>query len=425
MNQDYESARAPVSISSYTVPPTSRPRLLFLCQTLPYPPENGVMIRSFNVLRLLARTFDVTALCFYRRESHSSSEAVERATESLRKLARVHVFPILQEHSKTRLVVDHCRSLITRRAYTIYAYESPAFRGQLIALLSAEKFDLVHMDSLDLAGYLPLLIDLPLVCVHHNVESRLLRRRAETTDGLLGAYIGLQARLTEQEEREWCPKIDLNVAVSSPDRDAFLQLSPGSRFTVVPNGVDTTQFQPGHQDEKGIVFVGSHGWQPNRDAMQYFCSSVLPLMRAAGVTAPVTWVGRASPRVIREYADRFDITLTGFLEDFRPIVQGAACYIAPLRAGGGTRLKILDAWAMGKAVVSTTVGCEGLEAHDGQNILVRDGPDEFAEAVASVLKDSDLRARLGKAARRTAETIYDWEIIGREMIARYRALIDS
>jgi glycosyltransferase involved in cell wall biosynthesis len=404
---------------------TNRPRLLFLCQTLPYPPNGGVIIRTYNVLRLLAREFDVTALCFYRTGSHGSAEQVRAGTEALQSLASVEAFPIPQEHSRARLVADHFHSLLTRRAYTIYAYESSKFRERLRNYLDRKRFDLVHVDSLDLAGYFPLLRDLPVICVHHNVESELLRRRAEAMGGLSGAYVAVQARLTEKEEREWCPRMSLNVAVSSPDKDRFLRIAPRARFIVVPNGVDTRNFQPGALEEDGIVFVGSHSWHPNRDAMEYFCASVLPLLRARGVTPRVTWVGRASPRVIREYADRYDVRLTGFVEDIRPYVHSAACYIAPLRAGGGTRLKILDAWAMGKAVVSTTVGCEGLEARDGQNILVRDAPAEFADAVASVLEDSDLRRALGQAARLTAEMIYDWEIIGRSMVAHYRSLILS
>ncbi|HEV2735546.1 MAG TPA: glycosyltransferase family 4 protein, partial [Longimicrobiaceae bacterium] len=117
------------------------------------------------------------------------------------------------------------------------------------------------------------------------------------------------------------------------------------------------------------------------------------------------------------------IGLTGYVEDIRPYVQRAACYVVPLRVGGGTRLKILDAWAMGKAVVSTSIGCEGLDARDGDNVLVRDDPAEFAAAVRQVLDDEGLRARLGEGARRTAEEVYDWEVIGRSMNREYLALL--
>lgn len=400
-----------------------KPALLFLCQTLPYPPDTGVLIRTYNVLRLLSREFDVTALCFYRAAERASADDVRSSLKGLQHLAHVEAFPIPQEHSRVRLIFDHIRSLVSKRAYTVRAYESSDFRRRVKELTETGQFELAHMDSLDLAGYLPLLAGLSVVCVHHNVESALLRRRAATTRGLAGRYIALQARLTEIEERRWCPAVSLNIAVSDGDRHALQRIAPTARFVVIPNGVDTQTFQYTDASGEGIVFVGGYSWQPNRDAMEHFCLEVLPRLRARGIRASVTWVGRAPDAVKREYADRYGLHLTGYVHDIRPVVQRAACYVAPLRAGGGTRLKILDAWAMGKAVVSTTVGCEGLDARDGENILIRDTPEAFGDAVAAVLTDEDLRRRLGSHARKTAELLYDWEVIGRPMLAHYRQLL--
>jgi glycosyltransferase involved in cell wall biosynthesis len=384
-----------------------------------------VHIRTYNIMRLLAREYDITALCFYRAAERASAEKVRESVAGLEPLASVEAFPIPQEHSRIRLLVDHLLSVLTRRAYTVRAYESRDYRARLAELLRAERFSLIHVDSLDLSTYLPMLAGVPTVCVHHNVESALLRRRAQTTPPPAGTYIGLQSRLTEAEERRWCPAIPLNVVVSEIDRQTLQQIAPEARFTVVPNGVDTRAFTPGDGPGKGIVFVGSHSWQPNRDAMDYFCKNVLPLLRAAGVDESVTWIGRASPGVRKDYETEYGIQLTGYVDDIRPLVRAAACYIAPLRAGGGTRLKILDAWAMGKAVVSTAVGCEGLDARDGDNILVRDTASGFADAIRDILSDKALRARLSDGARRTAEQKYDWEVIGRQMLDSYRELHGS
>src|SRR5690606_37106887 len=134
------------------------------------------------------------------------------------------------------------------------------------------------------------------------------------------------------------------------------------------------------------------------------------------------WVGRASD-FARDFAARYDIQVTGYVPDVRPYLRSAACYVAPLRVGGGTRLKILDAWAMGNAVVSTSIGCEGLDARDGENILVRGTPAAFADAVVRVLEDAALRERLGRAARATAEQVYDWQVIGRSMLPHYVDLL--
>jgi glycosyltransferase involved in cell wall biosynthesis len=406
---------------------SQRPRLLFLAQTLPYPPDAGVAIRTYHVLRLLASAFDVTALCFYRAKSTRTDAALERGVEALRRFGQVEAFPIPQEHSSVRLVGDHLRSLLRRRVYTVPAYESAAFRARLDAHLATSHFDLVHLDSLDLSGYLPRVLQAaPVVCVHHNVESQLLRRRAATeAAGWRRRYLLHQAGLMEREERRWCARLALNVVVSEPDRRELSRLVPEGRFTVVPNGVDVESFQPAQEGkaEEGMVFVGGTNWFPNRDALTYFSEEILPLLRAAGEEAPVSWVGHATEEERRSFAEQHGIELTGYVDDIRPRVHDAACYVVPLRVGGGTRLKVLDAWAMGKAVVSTSVGCEGLHAVDGENVLLRDTPSGFAEAVRAVLHDGELRRRLRREARRTAEELYSWKMIGERMVVEYQALL--
>jgi polysaccharide biosynthesis protein PslH len=415
---------APAPDAPSAAGPAPRPRLLFLCQTLPFPPDGGVNIRTYHVLRLLSGAFDVTALCFYRAADRVSADDVRRGIEGLSGLASVEAFPIPQERSRLRFVADHLRSVAGRRAYTVHAYESRAFRRRLRELLRAGGFDLAHLDSMDLAGYLPALEGIPVVCVHHNVESRLLRRRAaEESRGAAAAYLRHQAALVEREERRGCPRVALNVAVSDGDRDALARLAPGSRWAVVPNGVDAGSFDPDGAEEGDVLFVGGMSWFPNADAMRWFCAEVLPRLRERGVKNRVRWVGRAPDGVREEYLRRHGVEMTGYVPDVRPYLAAASCFVAPLRVGGGTRLKILDAWAAGKAVVSTAVGCEGLEARDGENILVRDDADGFAAAVAEVLRDGALRRRLGRTARRTAEERYDWARIGERMVPRYLELI--
>ncbi len=401
-----------------------RPRLLFLCQNLPFPPDGGVQIRSWHTLRLLAREFDVTALCFYRAATRGSERAVAEGLRGMREVATAaEAFPIPHEHARARLLADHLRSVLSGRAYTVFTYESRAFRRRLEEVLGERRFDLVHVDSLDLAAYLPALAPLPVVCAHHNVESALLRRRAAHEGPARRAYLRLQAGRTEREERRWCPRVALNVAVSDDDAAELKRIAPGSRVAVMPNGVDTATLVPGTGRQEGIVFVGGATWRPNEDGMRWFCRDVLPRLRARGVDAPVRWIGRASAAQRDEFRQRYGVEATGFVADVRPYVQGAACFVAPLRFGGGTRLKILDAWAMGKAVVSTSQGCEGLDARDGENLLVRDDAEAFADAVCDVLTDAGLAHRLGERARRTVVERYDWEVVGRPMLDEYRRLL--
>jgi glycosyltransferase involved in cell wall biosynthesis len=404
-----------------------RPRLLFLCQTLPYPPDGGVNIRTYHVLSLLARAFEIDALCFYRRSDRVNNEAVEAGLQGLLPFAHVEAFPIPQELNAARLLWDHARSLVHGRAYTMYAYDSSAFRTRVRELLASRRYALAHMDSLDLATYLPILQGLPVVCVHHNIESLLLSRRARGERSLWRrAYVALQARLLARLERAWCGRVALNVVVSEADGRELNRMVPGAPVVVVPNGVDVTAFRPESGRDEGLVFVGGSNWFPNRDALEYFCHEILPhIRRRCGEGVPVRWVGRCTDGDVRSYGDRYGIELTGYVNDIRPFVRDAACYIVPMRVGGGTRLKILDAWAMGKAVVSTSIGSEGLAVADGVNILTRDRPEEFAEAVRTVLTDKDLRLRLARNARDTAERSYSWDLIGSRMLSTYGNLIDA
>jgi glycosyltransferase involved in cell wall biosynthesis len=378
-------------------------------------------------LRLLARAFDVTALCFSRRKGRAVAQHdLAQRLAALRQLADVDAFPVPQEHSVWRLAWDHLRSVGLNRAYTAFTFDSPSVVRRIRDLLQTRRFDLIHVDSIMLSRYLPLVRGAPLVCGHHNVESVLLQRRAlaERTPWRR-AYLRHQARLTAREERRWCARCDLNIVVSEADRVTLQRSVPGATCAVVPNGVDIETFRPNPGRDEGIVFVGESTWFPNRDGWQYFCHEILPGIRAAAGMTPVRWVGRASDALRRHYHDRYAVELTGYVADVRPYVRDAACYVVPLRVGGGTRLKILDAWAMGKAVVSTSVGCEGLAADDGRNILIRDDPESFAQAVCAVLRDLPLRQRLGVEGRRTVERQYSWERIGESLLRLYRPLQPS
>jgi len=403
-----------------------RPRLLFLCQTLPYPLDGGVWIRTYHVMRMLSEAFEVTALCFERMGVSGTRDRrdVREALDVLGRFGRVEVFPIPQTGRRTRFVWDHLRSLLTRKAYTRFLYDSQGFRSRVRELLAKERFDMVHVDSMDLAAYLPEVASLPVACVHHNVESSLLRRRARFEGGTLARrYFSLQAHLMEKIEREWVPRIALNVMVSQADLEELRALAGTGHYTVVPNGVDVEEFEPGPGSERGLAYIGGTNWFPNLDALEFFGQRILPELRRSGFDQPVRWVGSASPEQQKIYRERFDVELTGYLDDVRPPMREALCHIVPLRAGGGTRLKILNSWAMGKPVVSTSIGCEGLDARDGENILVRDAPKEFSEAILALSRDEGLRRRIGEAARRTAVEVYSWDVLGRKMNETYLDLL--
>ena len=404
---------------------STRPRLLFLCQTLPDPPDGGVWIRTYHVLRLLARAFDITALCFER--SAPAGQRMRGTTPAGTTLDRlmvaVEVFPLPKNHSRIRFAWDHARSLARRRVYTTFLYQSDAFRDRVLHHVASGGFNLVHVDSLDLAQYLPLCEPLPVVGVHHDIESDLLRRRATLeSDRWTCAYLRYQSRLMQGVEHRWCERMAMNVVCSDRDERLLKRMAPAARTTVVPNGVDTSEFSPCAVAAAGVAFVGGTHPYPNFDALTYFSQEIVQHLHAVDPDIPVRWIGRATPEQQRHYALNYGVELTGYLHDVRPLMAAAACHIVPLRTGGGTRLKILNSWAMGKPVVSTSLGCEGLAAVDDDNILIRDDPKAFADAVLEVVHDTSLQQRLGQRGRETVDALYSWDAIAPGMIDSYLSI---
>lgn len=400
----------------------SRPRLLFLGHVLPWPPDSGVAIRTYHTLRLLSTRFDVTALCFYRAKAQRGGSALDRNVSELSKIAEVTAFPIPQEQSRARLLRDHMSSVMTARPYTWYAYDSDEYRSAL-RNVDPSSFDLVHVDSLDLCVYLN---ELPLdrtVLVHHNVESELIKRRAENAGRTVRPYLYLQSRLLQKQERHWLDKVTLNIAVSDDDAGKLRELGPRANVQVMPNGVDVDYFRDLGTSGDSIVFMGGLEWFPNVDALEWFGETVLPILRERGYGGSVRWVGRAEPDETQRYRDRFGIEATGYVDDVRTHVSDAACTVVPLRIGGGTRLKITTAWAMGKPVVTTSIGCEGLDARNGDNALITDSPVEMADAIDRLLHDKALRDAIGSAGRRTAEQQYAWDVVGEPMLQSYSEII--
>ena len=405
----------------------NRPRLLFLSQSLPYPPTSGVTNRTYHILEQLQREFDVTLLAFSRVAHQRHIDAMWRAHAALSEVVSEVAPPVRipSQVSLARQAWDHARSIATGQAYTYYEYSAAAFARQLDRM-SRRGFDLVHLDSLDLYRWADG-FDVPVTCTHHNIESELLRLRAIHLDHpLLSRYVAFQGRRTESVERALTRSFALNLMMSSIDEERLRRLAPGARTTVIPNGVDTEKLQPGQGDTGvagRVVFLGPLYMFPNRDGIEFFIEDVWPLVRQSRPDATLHLVGAASARDRRRLDKVPGVTCHGFVDDIRVPINAAECCIVPLRVGGGTRLKLLDYWALGKAVVSTAVGAEGLAVREGENILLRETAGEFARATVAVLDDADLRSRIGNGARRTAEEVYDWRRIGDKLLAEYADLL--
>lgn len=408
---------------------SDRPSMLFLSQCLPYPPDSGVTKRTFNIIKELATDYRISLVAFSRRNHQSDQDALRASAEALSKAVDYVAQPsrIPSETSGFARVFRHLKSLLTGEAYTYYIYDSPVYRQALRNTLSSASFDAVHIDSMDLYRWIECLPDIPATCTHHSIESELMRLRAERTDHVWERwYMCRQADRIEHLEKTLTPSFSRNLMMSHLDAEKLTQLAPQAKTAVVPNGVDTDTFRRTTRERRAgeVVFLGPTYMFPNLDGIRYFLDEIWPNVRHNHSSATFTIIGKCPEELAEEFEAHPGVSSTGYVDDIRPIVSRASCFVVPLRVGGGTRLKILDAWALECPVVSTTLGCEGLQTEEGENILIRDEPIAFAEAVADVLENGDRANQLGEAGRRTVEDQYDWSVIGADLRDIYSHLIE-
>jgi sugar transferase (PEP-CTERM/EpsH1 system associated) len=297
------------------------------------------------------------------------------------------------------------------RSYLISIGIVPELQKAIDRAISQEEYDVVWYEGSILAGYrLP--PGIPVVIDQHNLEFELCWRTYQRTrPGLRKFYNWLEARRLKPTELKRCREADLVLLTSERELIKLKHLVPSCLAAVVPNGVDTTFFSPidqAKEQESHIVFTGSMDYYPNTDATLFFAQHCWPLIQAELPQARWTIVGKNPPLAIQRLADLPGVSVTGSVQDVRPYLATASVTIAPLLIGSGTRLKILEAFAMGKAVVSSRLGCEGIQVEHGRELLVADEPEHFAAAVVSLLRDPLTRQALGMAGRRLVEAEYSW-----------------
>ncbi len=390
------------------------------------PVDTGGKIRSYNILRRLAQDGDreLTLLSYYggRRDPDYEAALPQQFPQ-----AQV-VYTAAPDSEGFRGILDYLYRLPQLAPYSVSKFTHPAVRNRVRSLLASGQFDVAICDFLAPSLNFPEKLPIPCVLFQHNVESSLWQRMAATeSHPLRKLSYTLEAARMSRYERRTLARFHHIIAVSEHDRQQMLEMlrtgmlrtgmprkktDPACEITVVPTGVDTQQFQVAPLSTATpprIVFTGSMDWEPNIDAMEYFCGQIWPRILAEFPDAIFQIVGRNPFAKVQRLASK-SVQVTGTVPSVTEYLRDATVVVVPLRIGGGTRLKIYEAMAMGKALVSTSIGAEGLSFENGRDLLLADDASSFAEAVLLLVRDGQARRRFEQAAVQLAAQ-FDWSVV--------------
>jgi sugar transferase (PEP-CTERM/EpsH1 system associated) len=386
--------------------------ILWLKTELLHPVDKGGRIRTYNMLRALRRGHRVTYLTL--DDGTAAPDAAERAVEEYcHELVRVPFAP--PPKGTARFYADLAANVLSPLPYAVARYRSPAMRRAAEAAVARGGVDVVVCDFLAPSLNVPAGLGAPAVLFQHNVEAVIWERHARVAaHPVKKAYMREQWRRMLRHEAAECRRFDHVIAVSPQDAEVFRRDFGVRSVSDVPTGVDTDYFRPSGRAERRpheLVFTGSMDWLPNEDAILWFAAEVLPRVRARVPDATLAVVGRNPTAPVRALDGANGVTVTGSVPDVRPYLERGAAFVVPIRIGGGTRLKIYEAMAMERAVVSTAVGAEGLPVRDGVDALIADAPEAFADAVVALLTDPARAAAVGRAAAAMVRERFGWDAV--------------
>jgi glycosyltransferase involved in cell wall biosynthesis len=373
------------------------------------PVDTGGKIRSYNILRHLARSHEVTLLSYYGGKKDSAYEAaIQNELPGTQAIATGAL-----DGNAFGQSVEYLRRVLQPAPFAVSKFSHASVRRTLASRLGVKQYDVAVCDFLSASLNFPDVLSTPVVLFQHNVETALWKRMASTEVSPPKRLVyQIEAGKMARYEQRALRRFHHIIAVSDHDRKEMLAMAPGCDITVVPTGVDTKKYPlapPATANPPRIVFTGSMDWEPNLDAVGYFCQDIFPRIRSEFPSALFQIVGRnPHPRVKQLASD--NVQVTGTVPSVAEYLRDATVVIVPLRIGGGTRLKIFEAMAMGKAMVSTSIGAEGLDVQSGSDLIVADGPTAFAEAILSLIRDGGLREEYERAAAKLAAQ-YDWSNI--------------
>ncbi len=386
--------------------------ILFLSNVLPYPLDAGPKVRSYYVLRYLAQNHRVTLVTFTRNAD--SADAI-RHLESF--CHAVHGVPI--RRSRLQDAIHLARSFVTARPFLILRDDLRAMDEKIRAVAQTNAFDTVHADQLSTAHYALRVKNVRRVLDQHNAVWTITRRLAgQQTSRVQRNLLEREARLVREYEAVTCAQFDHVVTVTDEDKCAltFPEHPPRSPIPTIPICIDPQETTPiaFNPTARDVICIGGMFYPPNVDGVMWFARQVLPRVWEQSPATKFFIVGARPAAVLRALAQNEPrLVVTDYVRDTSVYLQQAAAFVVPLRAGGGMRVKILDAWARGVPMVSTTIGAEGIEYQGNENILIADSPDNFAKAVLHLIQDRAFAETLARNGRGWVHAKYAWRQVYR------------
>lgn len=398
-------------------------RILMLTPYLPYPPVSGGRSRTFNLVKVLSRQYQITLICFGRPEEKQFD------LEPLKAYCELMVVDRASSPSTAKAAL---LSLTSIRPITMRLYTSQEFRDLIRRLLRVRLFDLIHVESFYMMQNLPPTLSIPVLLSEPAIEYLAWRRHAAVAQPV---YQRPALFLEALKMRYWEPhawrRASLLGSMSEVDSEIMHKVTPRIPAKLTPNGVDVDYFKPSssliRRDPENAVFMGDYKYFPNVDAVLYFIREIMPMIRLMRPNFTLTLLGKdPTPEMIAlAEAPGSGIKITGLVDDTRPFLHSATVFVCPLRSGSGTRFKLLEALACGCPVVSTGLGAEGLNATHGRHMLITNKPREFADAVVKLINQPDEAARLARHGRNWVSERHSWARSAALLSDVYMSLIGS
>lgn len=391
-------------------------KILVIFPYVPTPPTFGGALRVYHILRHLASNYEVTVAGY---NEAGDMEAFRATFPSLE--GRMH-FENVGRRKRHRF--RQISTLFTKYSYWYRWTYSKEAQNMLNDLLEKEQFDIILTEFASM-GHFDLQSDAIKILDAHNVEYDNFRRMSNLNWSFIRKkFYQREYRKVFHEEVKVFNKQDAIFSTSSRDRDIIKSHTSNADHFVIPNGVDTSYFQSQKTEVEpySMVFTGAMGYVPNSDGILFFLDKIFPKILRSIPEAKVYVVGNKPPQMLQKRQSK-NVVITGFVDDVRPWIDRAAVYVVPLNMGSGTRLKVVEAMSMEKPIVSTSIGCEGIEVVDGEHLLIRDNPEAFAEAVIELMHDKEKSKQLVQHGKKLVHAKYDWSIIGNRIDAAFQELL--